>query len=331
MDNQLYFWNNYPIIQEQLMQVNEIIHAEINKVNGKVGLALRDSFAVNGKLLRPALVLMFAQFAELDKNTKRRMLNVATAVEFLHDATLIHDDIIDESKMRRGVPSIQAKYGKHVAVYAGDYLFALCFKLLSDNGKSMKSLQFDGRTMQGILGGELQQLDHAYDLNLTKNDYLEQIKGKTGLLFGLSCFLGTYESGLKISLARQAAEYGEIMGQAFQVKDDILDYTMSANQLKKPVLLDVKNGIYSGPLIFALERDKDATLRTLVAKKQELTPAELREIERLVNELGGVQVANELADELTAKSIKLLKQKFPENKARADIEQLTAQLISRTY
>lgn len=331
MDNQLKFWENYPEIQEQLIAVNKIIQAEIGKVNCKVGQALRDSFAINGKLLRPALVLLFAKFSDQDKKTQKRMLNVAASVELLHNATLIHDDIIDESQMRRGVESIQAKYGKHVAVYAGDYLFALCFKLLSDNGKSMKSLQFDGKTMQGILGGELQQLDHAYDLTLTKEDYLNQINGKTGLLFGLSCFLGTYESGQRITLARKAAEYGELMGQAFQIKDDILDYTVTAKQLKKPVLLDVKNGIYSGPLLFALEHDNDQTLRDLVQKGQDLTSDELLQIERLVNELGGVREATELADELSSKSIKILQQKFPEGKARKDIEQLTEQLLSRTY
>ena len=113
----------------------------------------------------------------------------------LHTASLIHDDIVDQADTRRSLPTIRAQFGNDVAVYAGDYLFVCCFKLLADYAGSLKSLQINSRSMETILAGELGQMSKRYDLNVTIEDYLENISGKTAELFALSCFIGAYESG----------------------------------------------------------------------------------------------------------------------------------------
>lgn len=280
LENKFIFWNNFPNTQQDMMQINHLILKQVNKVPGLLGKALQDAFAVPGKMLRPACVMLFSNFGPNAKQKHDELLKIATSIETLHNATLIHDDIIDESSMRHGRPSIQTKYGKHIAVYAGDYLFALSLTLLSKNAQDLYSVIADGKTMQNILVGETEQYNNAYNIDISEKEYLDQIKGKTGVLFGLACFIGAYESGIKVSKSLKAKKFGEYLGQAFQLRDDILDYTTTSSNFKKPVLLDVKDGVFSGPLIFALQNDNTGKLHDLVKLGKDLTQEQLKEIEK---------------------------------------------------
>ena len=329
--NKFTFWDSFPQVQKDMIEINQIILKHINSVPGLLGQALEDTFAVPGKMLRPACVMLFGAFGPDATQKHDELQKIATSIETLHNATLIHDDIIDESSMRHGRPSIQTKYGKHIAVYAGDYLFALSLTLLSENAQSLHSVIADGKTMQNILVGETEQYNNAYNINISEKKYLNQIKGKTGVLFGLACFIGAYESGIKVTKALKAKQFGEYLGQAFQLRDDILDYTTTSSTFKKPVLLDVKDGIYSGPLIFALQNDDNNHLHELVKMGKDLTQDQLHEIENLVNHLGGVERAQKLADQYTEKALASLKKHWPDNENRALIEQLTGRLLKRQY
>lgn len=329
--NKFTFWDSFPQVQKDMIEINQIILKHINSVPGLLGQALEDTFAVPGKMLRPACVMLFGAFGPDATQKHDDLQKIATSIETLHNATLIHDDIIDESSMRHGRPSIQTKYGKHIAVYAGDYLFALSLTLLSENAQSLHSVIADGKTMQNILVGETEQYNNAYNINISEKEYLNQIKGKTGVLFGLACFIGAYESGIKVTKALKAKQFGKYLGQAFQLRDDILDYTTTSSTFKKPVLLDVKDGIYSGPLIFALQNDNNNHLHELVKMGKDLTQDQLHEIENLVNHLGGVERAQKLADQYTEKALASLKKHWPDNENRALIEQLTGRLLKRQY
>ena len=329
--NKFTFWDSFPQVQKDMIEINQIILKHVNSVPGLLGQALEDTGAVPGKMLRPACVMLFGAFGPDADQKQDELKRIATSIETLHNATLIHDDIIDESSMRHGRPSIQTKYGKHIAVYAGDYLFALSLTLLSENAQSLHSVIADGKTMQNILVGETEQYNNAYNINISEKEYLNQIKGKTGVLFGLACFIGAYESGIKVTKALKAKQFGEYLGQAFQLRDDILDYTTTSSTFKKPVLLDVKDGIYSGPLIFALQNDDNNHLHELVKMGKDLTQDQLHEIENLVNHLGGVERAQKLADQYTEKALASLKKHWPDNENRALIEQLTGRLLKRQY
>lgn len=325
--NKFTFWDSFPQVQKDMIEISHIILTHVNSVPGLLGQALEDTFAVPGKMLRPACVMLFGAFGPDADQKHDELQKIATSIETLHNATLIHDDIIDESSMRHGRPSIQTKYGKHIAVYAGDYLFALSLTLLSENAQSLHSVIADGKTMQNILVGETEQYNNAYNIDISEKEYLDQIKGKTGVLFGLACFIGAYESGIKVTKALKAKKFGEYLGQAFQLRDDILDYTTTSSTFKKPVLLDVKDGIYSGPLIFALQNDDNNHLHELVKIEKDLTQDQLHEIENLVNHLGGVERAQKLADQYTEKALASLKKHWPDNENRALIEQLTGRLL----
>ena len=329
--NKFTFWDSFPQVQKDMIEISHIILKHVNSVPGLLGQALEDTFAVPGKMLRPACVMLFGAFGPDADQKHDELKKIATSIETLHNATLIHDDIIDESSMRHSRPSIQTKYGKHIAVYAGDYLFALSLTLLSENAQSLHSVIADGKTMQNILVGETEQYNNAFNINISEKEYLDQIKGKTGVLFGLACFIGAYESGIKVTKALKAKKFGEYLGQAFQLRDDILDYTTTSSTFKKPVLLDVKDGIYSGPLIFALQNDDNNHLHELVKMGKDLTQDQLHEIENLVNRLGGVERAQKLADQYTEKALASLKKHWPDNENRALIEQLTGRLLKRQY
>lgn len=325
------FWDQYPDLQQDLIDVHKIIIDKINPVQSNLGEALRYNFASPGKMLRPALILLFGQLGSQYPSKRSHLLNIAASTEMLHNATLIHDDIIDEATIRHGQESIYAKYGKHVAVYAGDYLFAVSLALLSSNTKIMDNVKADSKAMQDILVGETEQYNNTYNPNITIKQYLNQIKGKTAVLFGFSCFIGLFETTNKISLALKAKKFGELLGQTFQLKDDILDYTVSANQLKKPVLLDVKDGVYSGPLIFALQNDHTNILHDLINKGQNLTSVELVKIQHLVVELDGVKQAQALADKYNDQAIKILEKSFSNDETTNQIKQLTKKMLNRQY
>lgn len=252
-----------------------------------------------GKLLRPAFVLLTAQ-AGPEYNADRSIA-VASALEVLHMATLIHDDVIDDADMRRGVPTIHSKFGRKYAVYTGDYLFCVCFKILSAHADSVENIDFNSKNIEKILMGELNQMKDLYHTNVTLKDYLKRISGKTAQLFALSCYSGAAASKASRKLLYHAKNAGHFIGMAFQIIDDILDYTSTNDGLGKPVLSDVKQGNYSLPLIYALQQHRDVFLPLLI-KKEAMTEADLEQLATLIRQYNGIEQAFELADKYTKKS-----------------------------
>lgn len=302
-------WQAYPHLQPELTQTLTLMENAIQLKNKPVQQAILEMIQAGGKLLRPAYQLLFSQFGS--EQDRKKAVALAAAIEMLHTATLIHDDIVDDANVRRNLPTVRATFDNATAVYAGDYLFVSCFKLMADYAGSMKSLQLNSRSMEKILSGELGQMDNHYNLDMTVTDYLENISGKTAELFALSCFIGALESGTTTHFAKKAGEIGQQIGMAFQIIDDILDYTQTADTIGKPVLEDVRQGIYSLPLLYALQKNR-AVFIPLLEKKAAMTPADTQQVHRLVHKLGGVQQAQALATDYTQKALKGI-QKLPTN------------------
>ncbi|MFV0561133.1 MAG: polyprenyl synthetase family protein [Enterococcus sp.] len=302
-------WDDYPEISEELLTTLQLMEDAIKLKNKPVEKHLKEMIHSGGKLLRPAYQLLFSQFGP--EQDREKAIALAASIEMLHTATLIHDDIVDVSELRRGQQTIQAKFGNDVAVYSGDYLFVCCFKLMADYSNSMRSLQFNSRSMEKVLNGELGQMDSRYNYNLSVDQYLENISGKTAELFSLSCFIGAYESGSTERFAKKAKDIGQNIGIAFQIIDDILDYTQTSTQIGKPVLEDVRQGIYSLPLLAALKNNKE-TLLPLLEKKEQMDDKDTQEVYALVQALGGISYAQELATTYTQRALKDL-EKLPDN------------------
>ncbi|MFD1420370.1 polyprenyl synthetase family protein [Lactiplantibacillus songbeiensis] len=318
-------WRDYPALQPELQQVMQLMDDNINISDPAITAAILDMIHSGGKLLRPAYCLLFSQFKPTDRH---RMIALAASLETLHTATLIHDDIIDDSKLRRHQVSIQQQFGKDVAVYAGDYLFVVVFKILSHYSSSFRSIQLNSANMEKILIGEIHQKDRHFHTEITLADYQEQIQGKTAELFALSCFLGAYESGQSELFANRANKAGMAIGMAFQILDDILDYQETSQEIGKPVLEDLAEGVYTSPLIYALQTDYRQQLMSLLRKQGQITLAERQQVQRLVIDAGGVIKAKQLAKKYTNTALRTLKH-LPDVPARATLLQLTQQLLER--
>lgn len=183
--------------------------------------------------------------------------------------------------------------------------------------------------MEKILSGELGQMDNRYNVDMTIDQYLENISGKTAELFSLSCFVGAYESGSSERFAKNCGKIGENIGLAFQIIDDVLDYTQSTEQIGKPVLEDVRQGVYSLPLLYALEEGRE-TLLPYLEKGENLTDNETDKIYELVHSFGGVSKAQKLAEKYTQQALKGIT-KLPETTtdAKKQLLEITQAILVR--
>ncbi len=269
-------------------------------------------------MLRPAYLLLFSGFTELSDKEK---IALAASVEMLHTATLIHDDVIDKADTRRGVATLSAKYGSEIAVYAGDYLFVAVFKLLSEYSLELSNLTKNLVSIERLLGGELGQLNKHFDLEQTLDDYIENISGKTGELFAMSASVAPLIARNN-RLANTAYKIGMNIGIAFQIMDDYLDYASDAKTLGKPVLEDVQQGIYSAPILFALQENRKKMTQLLQAKKFD-------EVYEFVQTSTSLTQTKELAKSYTNAALQLIN-KLPKGENREMISAITAKLLERT-
>ncbi|WP_262315683.1 polyprenyl synthetase family protein [Lacticaseibacillus parakribbianus] len=317
-------WAAYPTLAPELTATLDLIESQIQPQNQPVATALLSMINAGGKLLRPAYCLLFSQFKPVDR---KKMIALAAAVESLHTATLVHDDIIDKSPTRRGLPTIAAQFGPDVAVYAGDYLFVVCFKLIAHWASDLRSVQQDGASMERLLNGELSQMARRYNQAITIDDYLNQVSGKTGQLFALAAFIGAYESDNTLRFAKTCEKIGMDIGIAFQLLDDILDYTSTAETMGKPVHEDIRQGVYSAPLILAMRQDP-AAFAPYLTKEGAATDADLAAVVALVATHNGVASAQALAADYTQRALAGLA-KLPDQPARTTLIRLTTQLLNR--
>lgn len=319
-------WKPYPKLKKELNQTKKLMEKNLNIKNKSVESAILEMLNQGGKMLRPAYQLLFSQFGVPDEDKK---IALAAAVEMLHTATLIHDDIVDKSKTRRGLPSIAHQFGEEVAVYAGDYLFVTTFKLMANYSDNLKSLQLHSQSMEKILDGELGQMDFRYQLDQTPDDYLENISGKTAELFSLSSAIGAIESGASEKIANQARMIGRNIGIAFQIIDDYLDYTQTEKVIGKPVLEDMKQGVYSLPLLLALQTKK-SELEPILRKKEAMTDYDVTVIEKIIHETDALTQTKNTAQKYTEKALSIIR-KLPENdeKTKDTLADITKQLLNR--
>lgn len=209
------------------------------------------TLSAGGKRLRPLLVFLSTKKGEAIGEEQQA---AAVAVELVHMATLVHDDILDGAELRRGLPTLVSRYGKPVSVAAGDYLFSAAFEVLSDTG-STEAVALLASTSLGLSRGELSQMADAGNLELTRKAYIERCTLKTANLFSTACSLGAMFSGCSEEAVGKLGEFGRCLGLAFQIFDDILDFTGQTSRTGKKIGTDLRDGTVTIPLIIALEND----------------------------------------------------------------------------
>lgn len=318
-------WDQYPEIKQDLADVLKVIDANITLKDKKARKTILDLLNAGGKLLRPVLFLLTAKVGkQYDRN---QLIHIAASIEVLHMASLIHDDIIDEAQTRRGLPTVASQFGSKYALYTGDYLFCVCFKILSKYANTLSTIEFNTGTVEKILIGELEQMESRYNIEMTVKQYLHQISRKTAALFAMSCYIGAELSEVNNLAKINARKIGYEIGMAFQILDDILDYTGEKELIGKPTLEDMKQGVYSLPLIYAMNQNRQPFI-SLLSKKENIHEHEANQILELIKTYNGVEKAQGLAMKYTNKAISRIN-KLPDCESKTIMLELTEKLLKR--
>lgn len=317
-------WNRYSEVQTELEAILNIMEENAYCKDKVIETSIKQLIESGGKMIRPGFTVIASKFGDYKPERTRAL---GAVVEMFHMATLVHDDVIDDSKLRRGKETIQSKYGKEYAVYIGDYLFCICFKILASTA-SLHSIQLDSKAMSRICLGEVEQLTSRFQKEVSVKQYLKRISGKTAELFSLSLYIGAAENQCDAKLTRLFWNIGHHIGMAFQIIDDILDYTSSAETLGKEVGHDLRDGIYTLPLIYALEKKPEELMALLDHK--ELSEADITRIIQLVEACGGIDEARVLAKKYTDKAYSFIK-RLPDNPYKTILQEITESLLERVY
>lgn len=246
-----------------------------------------------GKRLRPALFLLTAKIQEY---RLERLLPIAVSLELLHMATLVHDDVIDESRTRRGYETANAKWGNLTAVLAGDFLFAQAFASIAHiaDGRIMSAMS---RLLSNMCEGEIIQIEHSFDVAQAEEDYLIRIRKKTADFLSCACELGSYMAQTDEKIIDEMKDYGHCIGMAFQIKDDILDIVADDSQIGKPAGNDLKQGIMTLPIIYALHHSVNRDELRAIIGNRSLNNEHIRRGLEIIRETDAIEYAYSLANQ----------------------------------
>jgi len=285
-------------------------------------------FIVNrkGKQLRPMFVLLSAKLTgEINQSTYR----AASLVELLHTATLVHDDVVDESMERRGFFSTYALWKTKISVLVGDYLLAKGL-LLSLDHDDFRILQLLSNAVRQMSEGELMQIEKSRSLNLDEGIYFEIIRNKTASLLASACAAGSFSSSHSEETAEKMRIFGEKVGIAFQIKDDLFDY--GSDSIGKPTGNDIKEKKLTLPLIYTINHADRATRRRLIyiIKNQNKQPAKVREVIECVKQSGGIEYTEQLMFRYRDEALAILHE-FENEEVRRGLEELVRYTTDRKY
>ncbi len=263
-----------------------------------------------GKRLRPALFLLCAKQEKQDNPEK---IPLAMAVELIHMATLVHDDVIDFADIRRGKPTANVIFGNHSSVLAGDYLFAKAFSIVAQHS-SPDRLRILTDAIAVMCEGEILQAKDLYSLDQSIADYFYKINCKTADFIAASCRLGGQAAQYNRTDIDALHQYGYCIGMAFQITDDILDVTAQAAEVGKPTGNDLKQGIITLPALYALQQSgKQAQQLRRIIESKAITDLQLEQALNLIREGGAVEHCYEQADHYLQRAREFLPKCLPEN------------------
>jgi octaprenyl-diphosphate synthase len=306
---QAYLGNDWIAVQERIIGA---LHSDINLLNA----TNKSIFSNSGKQLRPLLALFMARLCS-GGQTSEASIRYAAAAELLHNATLLHDDVADESSQRRGVPTIMSLMGPSVSVLVGDYWLVKALELILQSAASdVRVIKIFSKTLSDLAEGEMLQLQMAQSGNTTQEDYLRIIYSKTASLFEAACLSAAVSVGADEAMEKAAVDYAVALGVAFQIKDDILDYD-GTEAVGKPLGADILEQKITIPLLGALasvdaqEQERvRALIRDIVGH-----PENRDEIVAFVRANGGLEYAQRELDRYVSQAVEALSV-FPEGEEK---------------
>ncbi len=280
--------------------------------------------AAGGKRLRPALLLLMC--GALGYRGDQRF-NLAAVVEFIHTATLLHDDVVDESTLRRGRATANAAFGNPASVLVGDFLYSRAFQMMVEAG-DMRIMQTLAEATNVIAEGEVLQLMNMHDAGLSEEGYLRVIRSKTAKLFEASARLAGLLAGVPENIEHACAEYGQALGTAFQVVDDLLDYDGDVAEMGKNLGDDLREGKATLPLIIAMQRGTPAQQTTIRTAIETGATEQLAEIVAIVRQTGALQATRDAAAVEAGRAVRALSL-IEHNPYREALLELASQLLQR--
>ena len=302
----------------------QVLHAQNTLVDKVTRYVLKQQ----GKQIRPVLVMLSAKICGGVTESSYR---AAIMVELLHSATLIHDDVVDSAEMRRGLPSINALWKNKISVLIGDYLLSKGL-LYSLEFKDYGSLHMVSEAVRRMSEGEILQIQKTRSLDISEKDYLSVISDKTASLISSACAMGAMSATTDESKIAALKSYGEYLGLAFQIRDDLLDYTGDSKKTGKQMGIDIKDKKITLPLIYALLHASPAEQKTIrsILKSSRKRAVKTSEVVAFVTTKGGLEYATEVAEGFAAKAVASI-QPFPESAAKTSLLQLVDFVMNRQY
>ncbi len=312
------------LIASDMLEVDKVIAARLNSAVPMVAQVSQYIISAGGKRLRPALLLLLCGALGY---TQSQRFNLAAVVEFIHTATLLHDDVVDESTLRRGRATANEAFGNPASVLVGDFLYSRAFQMMVEGGE-MRVMQILAEATNIIAEGEVQQLMNMHDATLTEAGYLQVIRSKTAKLFEASARLAAVLAGCDAATETACATYGQALGTAFQVIDDALDYDGASAEMGKNLGDDLREGNATLPLIIAMQRAPQA--QALVVKQAIESGGidQLAQVVQIVRSTGSL-VATRQAAAMEAQRAMHALRSLPDNLFKSALLQLAAQLVDR--
>ncbi len=307
-----------------MAQVDGVIATRLDSGVPLVSQVTQYIIAAGGKRLRPALLLLMC--GALGCTSKQRF-NLAAVIEFIHTATLLHDDVVDESTLRRGRPTANESFGNPASVLVGDFLYSRAFQMMLD-ADNMRVMQILAEATNVIAEGEVLQLMNMHDAGLDETAYLRVIRSKTAKLFEASTRLAAVLTGASPEIEEACATYGQALGTAFQVIDDVLDYAGDASDTGKNLGDDLREGKTTLPLILAMQRGNESQRALIRAAIETGDVSQLDHIVAIVRSTGALEATRTAAAAEAQRAIDAL-QPLGTNAYSEGLLSLAAQLLER--
>ncbi|GAB3066028.1 heptaprenyl diphosphate synthase component II [Virgibacillus ainsalahensis] len=313
-----YLKKDLDVIEESL---NEVIQAE----HPVLSEASTELLQAGGKRIRPVFVMLSGQFGDYDID---RINTVAVSLELIHMATLVHDDVVDNAELRRGKPTIKHQYGNRVAMYTGDYILARALEEITTI-KQANAHHLLAKTIVEVCVGEIEQIKDKYNWNQQLRNYLRRIKRKTALLIATSCKLGAIVSGVPENQAKKLYQYGYFIGMSYQIIDDILDFTSTANELGKPVGNDLLQGNITLPVLYAMKNEHfEALLKNTFEKSDTVMDSDMAALLTSLKNTNAIEQSYRLSDLYLQKALYAL-DGLPDNRAKQTLQNIARYIGKR--
>ncbi len=315
----------YRTLESELAMVEEGLESAIDLDVPLLYETSTHLLKAGGKRIRPLFVLLSGHFGQYDRNS---LIKIAIALELIHMATLVHDDVIDDALTRRGEMTVKSKWDNKIAMYTGDYIFSKGLMIVTEF--SVPSVhRMLSNAIYEMVKGEIEQIKDLYQTSISLREYFRRIKRKTALLISVSCELGAAVSGATPKTTALLRKFGYYVGMAFQITDDILDYVGTEKELGKPAGSDLKQGNITLPAIYALcHSERRAELHRWITLKQ--IEDNIGEIIAIIRNSGGIEYSRKMARRYLQKAKVCLNQ-LADIPAKESLLNITAFIEERNF